>query len=121
MDASSYTKLVDHENVNRAGDGEVHARSVEGALAALTLKAEAEEEKHPEKCVHIHDMHWSYVVHSCHAHMLPMPPARALWYGLGMARWLSTCVRARDAEQRCQTSIVCVCCLQAHEGSMEGV
>lgn len=49
MDEGSYSRIIDTENVNRAAQGVVDARSVEHALKALTVGEAAPDDKHPEK------------------------------------------------------------------------
>lgn len=47
--AEIYAKMVDQINANRLRDGDVDARSVTEALAALGVVDSAAEDKHPEK------------------------------------------------------------------------
>ena len=46
-----YGSVVDVANVNREAEG-VEARSVDAALAALTMGSSEAEDRHPERCVH---------------------------------------------------------------------
>jgi hypothetical protein len=46
----SYGQLVDTENVNIREEGDVDARSVEAALAALSTSEASPEDRHPERC-----------------------------------------------------------------------
>eukprot|EP00983_Pelagomonas_calceolata_P123235 1160987-Pelagomonas_calceolata.AAC.3 len=49
VDEETYAKMVEHINTNRIRDGDVDARSVTEALAALGITDSAAEDKNPEK------------------------------------------------------------------------
>lgn len=49
VDEETYAKMVDHINTNRDRGGDIDARSVTEALAALGITDSAAEDKNPEK------------------------------------------------------------------------